>query len=672
MEESKDFKYILRFAVQPGHHEEERLEELIQFCSDAQIDDVMFFINCEELNQGHLTMQETTPWMELIARVKDKLDKIGVTTSINPWITMLHADRGRRLKDGQNFNTMVDPYGNPSTTIACPLCSDWRKYIAEMYAYYASIKPNMIWVEDDFRFHNHAPLIWGGCFCEKHMEEYSRRAGKKLTREEFLEGILKPGSPHPYRKIWLDTCRDTLVELAEMIGQAVHRVSPDTKIGLMSSYPQVHCAEGRDWEGILRGLAGDNNPVNRPHLPAYSTATLQRYLVNFSAASRMTVAAVPEKTELYPELESFPHTRFSKSKAFTRFQLETSLALSASGITLNIFDMMGNGIMKGEGYQRVLASSKEFLLRVKALDLNRENEKGVKILFNPKSSYTLETSEGKEMRELYPKETFWSSILSSYGISNLYSREKGQKGEITAVSGQYFENMMEGEIRDLFENNFVILEGDAAYTLYSMGYGKYAGIKSTKWYSQDSGRQAFEQVCNGKEYCGIKEARISSQVSAGHYLEIEYDENIYKITEVMSPYLKVVGPGMAVYNGRVLILPYGRFSEGFDSHLNTTRQEIVKDIIKNIKGFENPIFIEDAPYVSLYHYNKEGKDYILLCNCSDDDIDEISLYAPKLNPIEIREISRKGEKTIDFSIEKNDHIVLKSELPSREVKVFNI
>jgi hypothetical protein len=48
------FKYILRFTIQPGYFEEERLSKLIIFCRQARIDDVTFFVDCEELNGGHI------------------------------------------------------------------------------------------------------------------------------------------------------------------------------------------------------------------------------------------------------------------------------------------------------------------------------------------------------------------------------------------------------------------------------------------------------------------------------------------------------------------------------------------------------------------------------------------------------------------------------------------
>ncbi|MEM3490318.1 MAG: hypothetical protein QXO75_11790, partial [Nitrososphaerota archaeon] len=329
------FRYILRFCIQPGFHQDKRLENLIKFCKEANIDEVTFLIGPEELNTGHPTKEEVEPWLETIAKAKEVLAPMGIKTSINPWTTLLHTDRGRKLKVGQNFTLMVDPYGNRASAVACPLCETWRSYITGMFAYYASIKPHMIWIEDDFRFHNHEPLIWGGCFCELHMKEFSKRVGKNLSREEFVEGILKPGEPHLYRKIWLDTCRETMTELAKLISDAVHNVSPETHIGLMSSDPTVHCIEGRDWGRILNNLSGKITlPANRPHLPSYIEITPQIYFIRFNSVSKLTKAFIPDKTLVYPELENFPYSLFSKSKTFTQFQLETSIILDSDGITL--------------------------------------------------------------------------------------------------------------------------------------------------------------------------------------------------------------------------------------------------------------------------------------------------------------------------------------------------
>ena len=632
----------------------------------------MLFINNEELNDGHLSIEYTRPWLELILRIQTKLGAMGITTSINPWITLLHADRGRKLKEGQRFSVMTDPFGNHAEAVVCPLCPEWRDYIKNMYSYYASTKPDILWVEDDFRLHNHSPLKWGGCFCDRHMEVYSKAAGMKLTRDEFVKGVLAPGKPHPYRKIWLDVSRETMVELAMLIGEAVHKVSPVTKVGLMSSAPAVHCAEGRDWSRILKNLSSGIVPmVNRPHLPAYSEVTPQSYLLNFSIISMMTRAFVPESTVLYPELENFQYSRFSKSANFTRFQLETSSCLNASGITLNIFDQMGNGVMMQESYQKILAESKNFLTSIISLGLDIKYQQGITVLANVESSYTLHTDQGRSMTELYPAEGFWGGLLSCYGIANKFSTERNVSDSIIAISGQYLRNLGCDEIIQLFTNNFVIMEAEAIHTLYEIGFGYLAGIDNIKWHMQDSGHQSYEEVCNGKKYYGADRARMTSQVSAGDYLEINYLKKPVMITVLKNPTGKTVGAGMVVYENRVLILPYGRFNSGMQSHLNPFRQEILQTILKNAQNFKCPIFVKGLPHVPVYAYNNGKQDVLMLFNTSGDDIEEVEIYIAEGYKAKIKEIDRLTGQPAEICItRKEDCIVLKNGIRNMELKVL--
>lgn len=671
MEKKEKFIYCLRYAIQPGFHEDDKLKVLVDFCRNAFIDDVMFFINCEELNQGHLTVDETIPWLELISKAKSTLEPMGITTSINPWTTLLHCDRGRMLKKGQNFNLMVDPYGQSATAVACPLCPEWRKYIAQMYSLYASIKPAVLWVEDDFRLHNHEPLEYGGCFCDMHMKEYSKKAGKKLSREDFAEGVLKPGNPHPYRKIYLDASRDCMVEIAGIIGDAVHKVSPGTRIGLMSSNPSVHCAEGRDWKGIFKGFNGEMPGINRIHLPSYGENASNSDLLGFNTVSNLARAVIPEQTIILPELENFPQTRFSKSIAFSRYQIDTSLILGSDGITMNLFDMMGNGVIDGEAWKEMLTGEKEFLSCIKALGIRKGTQSGIKVLVNTESSYTLHTVSGTKMRELYPKESFWAGVLSSYGIAYAYSLDRVHNNSILAVSGQYFRNLSGSEIINLFENNFIIMEGEAADTLFDMGYGHLAGISGTAWHYQNSGFQAYEQVCDGNNYYSLKDARISCQCYAGDFLEIKYGEKPLLKSVIKSPDGNTVAPGMSLHNNRVLILPYGMFNNGFSSHLNPVRQEMVQKTLMDATGLRCPVFVKDSPYVAVYEYQLKNRKLLILLNASRDDYSQLKIYAKDWRSKDILEIGRAAKKPVNANIEwDNDTMILKNGLASLELKVL--
>ena len=101
------FLYILRLAMVPDFHEEERLEALSTFCREAQIDDVAFILWAEELNTGHPTLQEVEPWLRMVERVKPRLAAQGVTTSLNPWVGA--PPRGSR--QGTQTRAAVPPDG---------------------------------------------------------------------------------------------------------------------------------------------------------------------------------------------------------------------------------------------------------------------------------------------------------------------------------------------------------------------------------------------------------------------------------------------------------------------------------------------------------------------------------------------------------------------------------
>ena len=266
---SEKYNYILRYCISPGCCEAERMDTLIDFCQRSKTEEVMFFVLPEELNTGHATLDELEPWITIIHEGKRRLSEIGVRTSINPWMTLLHCDRGRTLKPGQNFRTMVDIDGNVSSACACPLDEVWLDNLCACYAKFAELSPDVLWIEDDFRLHNHLPLNWGGCFCDEHMKRYSQLAGKELTRQEFVQAVCAQGDVHPLRKVWLDFSRETMLYLAKRISDAVFAVNPNITMGLMTSDPAVHSAEARDWHTLMNNLTGKNRPHVRIHLPAY-------------------------------------------------------------------------------------------------------------------------------------------------------------------------------------------------------------------------------------------------------------------------------------------------------------------------------------------------------------------------------------------------------------------
>lgn len=663
------FQYIFRFCCDPGFNDREEIDALLRYVDEADVDDVAIFANVEEINTGHMRFEEQDIYLALMEQIRDLLAPKGITISVNQWHSVMHADLGKEFLPEQNFRPMVDIQGNQAKLCVCPLCENWQAYIGKIYARYAKLEPSILWVEDDFRLHNHDPLVWGGCFCDEHMKIYSQKAGKELTREEFLAGVLQPGEPHPYRKIWLDTALETMVSAARAISSAVREVSAQPKVGLMSSVPYVHAAEGRDWHAILNTLAGGQVPVNRIHLPGYQETVPATYLNNLNMVSMMNRAMIPENTEVYPELENFPFSLFSKSRRFTRFQLLSGLPLNLAGITIDLYDLNGNGIVFEDGYQHMLKEVKPYLNELTRMGVFKGKRLGVQVLYSQRSAYHLHTTAGQSMEELYPQECFWAGLLPAMGIPYAYC-DHIPAGEIVAASGQVLRSFSREEVIALFEKNFVILTGDAVETLLSLNLGHLAGIESAKWIKQDNGTYAFEQVTNSKTYRSRKNARASAIVVCSDVLDVTYraDARVTEYSAMFDSFRRRNLPCQCVVNDRVLVYPFGHF--GAPGHipvmlLNTLRQEILQDVLR--AADPNLPMVLGNPYLEPHYLEHEGSRYLYLVNGSSDPVEAVRLSGLKLpETLQVRCSAESGPREaachddrIDLTIGNMETVLVK-------------
>ncbi len=668
------FAYLFRFCCDPLYNADREIPELVRFAERSRSDDVMVFCNVEEMNTGHTTPEEREVYLDLLRRVRGALPE-SVSVSVNQWHSLMHMDQGKTLHPGQDFRLMKDIRGKESTLCVCPACVNWLDYISELYAAYAAVKPFALWVEDDFRFHNHAPLEWGGCFCDFHMERFSRAAGRTLTREEFLEGVLRPGEPHPYRKIWLDSCREDLINAASRIREAVNKASPNSRVGLMSSVPQVHAAEGRDWKALLRTLAGDTPPVNRPHLPAYGEITPAQYMLRFNQIPLLNRAFLPEETEVYPELENFPYSLHTKSKRFTRFQLLSALPMNLRGMTIDLFDLNGNGINREEGWEELLWDTKDTLIALQDTGVFREKKLGVRVLVSPDSGYTLHTRRGESMEELYPHETLFPALFGVYGIAFSYETDPALRGQAVAVGGQVLRSFTGEQIEALFRENFVLLDGEAAEALHELGYGRLAGIKGCRWIPQDDGTVSYEQVEDGVAYCGIPGARASAMVSCCDLLDVEYDGPTARIVSgFYDSFRRRRANAQSLIGGRVYVFPFGRLP---------SPTEIPPMLINAVRGAMLRAYIAGAvpspmtacPHLNLYAYERPRGYAVYAVNAATDETGELVLLTDGSEVTRVRLLSSEGNnaslRDVSFT-QKKKELWIKCSLPPFETALLEI
>ena len=640
------FIYTLRYMLDPRANTPTKDEKLIEFVKKGKIDDVAFFINGEELNHSHLTKAETQLWLDAIKPLQKKLSEIGVTTSLNPWTTIMHSDRGYQVNPEIGFNTFVDLDGNKAQDMACPADPTWRKYLANTYAQYASIHPRRLWLEDDFRHYNHSPLKLM-CFCDYHMQLYNEKLGKKETRAEFVKKMLQPGKPTKERQVYLDQARQEMIETEHIIEQAVHKVSPETDLAQMTSYPDWHALEGRDWDNLFKAQAGKGHPkVARPHLPAYNEVAPLQYGRYFEEYTRITAAFLGEDAELYPELESYMYSPLVKSTAFTAFQIITSALIGSQGILLNLFDMMGNGINDSWHYAEMLAQIKPFVNQLLENRLPIDHLRGIKVLVDQDSSYYLQTKTGKNVEELLPHEKNWASLLGAFGFATTIlpiSKKTSLKNEVVAISGQLLRNLTNAQVTELVKNNFVLLDGESVQVLLDRKLGNLLHIEKAEWHPVRSNYQVFEQA-DGQTVDGVESPRITMLQQTGNYLKIDYQpQSSVKVWSfAYNAVDEKLGNVMAVIDQHIVVLPMDQdLRYGWESQFTTYKQGLLQQMLDSIKPVD---YLVDMPNVKLLVENNGQKAW--LANFTLDDYQQIKWHLGE--PLKSNEatIIRKVNNTV--------------------------
>ncbi|MCM8830282.1 MAG: hypothetical protein NC824_04715, partial [Candidatus Omnitrophica bacterium] len=393
-------RYHLRFQIIPGKNVKEDAKVLAEFCLKHRIEEVVLFFAGEEWNNGLLSEKEENIWFETIKTAKEILEEKGIKVSLNPWMTVLHCDRGRRFPPDRKFKPMVSPYGETSKATASFADKNWQRYIYNLYGRFATLGFNTIWIEDDFRYHNHAPLTWGGGFENDILKKFSVKIGKGVLREDVVKRILQPGKPHPWRKIWMEVWREIKLEVASGIRDAVEKNSKGkTKLGLMSSHPSVHSIEGRRWHNLFNALTINNKVVHRPNFAPYQEDVGRNKFYSIMMLD-IQKKLRPAYCEVEPEIENFPFTPWSKSNTQTWVEMALSLFFGSDALLLNLFPFVGNRADEEKGIGELLDKSYKSLSWISCRFSKEHSLYGIGIPWKEDSAEKVETIEGKKFEEL--------------------------------------------------------------------------------------------------------------------------------------------------------------------------------------------------------------------------------------------------------------------------------
>ncbi|WP_042405096.1 hypothetical protein [Streptacidiphilus carbonis] len=470
-------RYHLRFQIHPDPDPARvaaDATELAKACAQAQVDEVVLLTGAEESFAGHLTDAEESVWFETARLAKDTLEAAGLEVSLNPWVTVGHADRGRNgALERLGFAPMVSPDGQASTAQASFACPRWRAWIVAHYGRFAELGFRVLWLEDDFRYHNHAPLHWGGGFEPLMLERFTALTGWNVTPQELTEALTAPGRPHPWRILLQQVWREAQLEVVAAVATEVEQRSRGrSRLGLMSSGLDAASVEGRDWPALFGALAIGGRAAQRPHFAPY-TDTPGRELSRQIWSLELQRALRPDFVDSEPEIENWPHTAWSKSDTQTWSEMAAAQLAGSDALLLNVHPMHGRRAARFPRVTELLARSRPALDWLAARYHRDQSTIGVGLPFAQDAAAHVRTRSGgaPALAELAVDPGPVADLLLRYGVPVTAD----PRAPVQALFGQSAWALADEELHRLLGGG-LLLDGTAAAILVQRGFGPLLGL----------------------------------------------------------------------------------------------------------------------------------------------------------------------------------------------------
>ena len=571
------FRYFLPWAPAWGDQKfaDQRLEELVQFGHEAGIDSVQFFVNTFRHTYYALpvdaeSQQAWINWMREVVAPRIRAEGFGFELNFQQLLGATTSNTEMRsLYKWKQF--MVDHYGKISPGSPCPEDPVYRVEMAKMLQGWASTKPDILWIDDDFRLHNHS-TDGMFCYCPLHLDKFARLAGKAYTREEILNAVLQPGPPSAFRNHWLDFLGDCMAELAEWISDNVHSQSPETHVALMTSGASIHSLEGRDWKKVLGAFSGKFKPLIRPTFGLYTGTTAPPKSASAGLTAIISQIQVVEQSlgmnncDFAPELENTRYTTWAKSVAHSTHSLILGQLMGLPMITAAVNDLDGSPLAEEPTTIPLFRNARPRMEALAALNLKNWPVQGLVFLSDKDVARKTQLSARADYYDMAPG-GHMDPVIAQMGvpINYLTAASAASSGEVVMLEAGTIWNANDNELKRILSGSVLMTSG-AARVVSERGFGELLGVKVNHHRTQ--GIQSEEYLAD--RLPGVSKIRVPHRGADWDELKI-FDSRV----EVASYFCDMLGDkytGTALFKnsagGRIAIYAQNSDMQGglFGSH----------------------------------------------------------------------------------------------------------
>ena len=316
----------------------EFLPELIRFCHEAHIDEVLLSEESYEIATVPQSLEYFHRIADAYCEIVPLLRREGIVPSFYVKVSMGHYEANLPPEKVLPFTKFVGHDLSEAPTTPCGMDEGWQDYLCAIGADCARAGFTRMYLDDDFRSVNHNQGKTG-CFCRLHVQATQARCGVPLTAASLLAHLGGNSEEDVrVRSAWMDVNYESQLAFGRKLEQAVHAVCPDTELGLMCCGDGGSCLQGRDLPELLRVFAGKGRrPIARPAGGAYSDTLLSGVNGMYLGTARY-LANSDKNLFAVSEVDSYPRTVMSKSVRQTDMHLQLHALTGCRQATLNLFD----------------------------------------------------------------------------------------------------------------------------------------------------------------------------------------------------------------------------------------------------------------------------------------------------------------------------------------------
>lgn len=279
---------------------------------------------------------------------------------------------GQAVEEGP-FEKITGPDGVRSGMGSCPLDPDLGDYLRQIASAAAAAGFASISLEDDFQNDNHRP-VKHGCFCDRHMQAFSKVEGKTWTRAKLAEALPDDGE---LTARWNTFRRGVLAELAGSLFDAARSQSPTVQFVLLAG-ADVMFDPGQVTDAI-------NCRTWRPGQGGYTESRFAPLEGPWIGSATHQAHGVPRGMQSLAEITSWPRNSYTKSWSTVMLQAGASVFLGLDRLLL----WLGHGL-RDPHFADVIGGSRNWLDAVQSAFDDCPRQRGLLAPMKP-TGFTVDT-----------------------------------------------------------------------------------------------------------------------------------------------------------------------------------------------------------------------------------------------------------------------------------------